>query len=457
MNSEEKRKKIAIIFISSKWNPAYSICSVVQSQIRMLAGTGYRLEVITKKDCPKWKFAEKVSYKPCLSSYSYHSKKHKKGFLKKVRTLEKELLESLEDCDIVINHDGLFLYQFIHYNLAIRNAAKKLKNIKWIHWAHSSPLKPSKKKRFPWNFYYSGMKNSVFVTVAESHAKNFARMYNIPLERVRTVHNARVCKDYLQFSKAGWKIIEKGRLLEADIVVVFPTDLARATKQPEIILFIVACLKEIGKKAKVVFVDSFQSNDKVKGTAQKLKFLWLAEKLGLEKEDILFTSDASSSLKKGCPAKVVRELLSISNVFIHPSISEACSLTLIEAAVSKNLCVLNKNVKSFAEIAGKNALYYAFPNLSYEMQKLRKNGKKTSEFSETIAHFRWKKAFYKKIAKDIIKCLEKDKSMALFSKVKKEFSEKAVFESQMTPLLEGIVKKQHKQIKSISKKAVVEK
>jgi hypothetical protein len=431
--------RIAIIFISDKWDASYSLSSVVTSQINSFVNYNCELRVITKKECPNWKFSDKIDYRPCLSSFEFNPrKKPEKNFNKKVKILEEELFENLKDIDIVIEHDGIFLDQFMHYNLAIRNLVKRLKNIKWLHWMHSGPNIPKKKQKFPFNIYYTGMDNSYFVSVTKNHVKNFSKMYNIPISKVKFIHNSRVSRDFLKFDEISWKIIEKYNLFEADIISIFPTSISRTGKQLEIILFIMASLKEKGKKIRIIFPNSFAIHKNTEENVHILLTKWLADKLGLSEDEVIFTSDIDKELRNGCSPKIINDLFTISNLFIHPSVAETCSLTLLEAAITKNLCVLNKNTPSFSEIAGNNALYYNFPSLREKIAKKYKKLPLKKFYTKFLDYYKKNKVFYRKIAKDIINNLEKNKALSLFSRVKKNFNEKHTFETQLKPLLEEI-------------------
>ena len=67
--------RIAIIFISDKWDASYSLSSVVTSQINSFVNYNCELRVITKKECPNWKFSDKFDYRPCLSSFEFNPRK----------------------------------------------------------------------------------------------------------------------------------------------------------------------------------------------------------------------------------------------------------------------------------------------------------------------------------------------------------------------------------------------
>lgn len=82
-----------------------------------------------------------------------------------------------------------------------------------------------------------------------------------------------------------------------------------------------------------------------------MRLRWLVDKVGLSEKEVIFTSEVDARLRNGCPEKVIRGLFQVSNLFIHTSLHEGCSMALLEAVITKNLCVLNKDVPGLKELA----------------------------------------------------------------------------------------------------------
>ena len=85
-----------------------------------------------------------------------------------------------------------------------------------------------------------------------------------------------------------------------------------------------------------------------------------ASGLNIENHELIFTSNEDTQYELGVPPKIVSDLFRISNIFIFPTVSENSSLVLLEAMLSANLLVLNKNVGTLSEHAGEHALYFDF-------------------------------------------------------------------------------------------------
>jgi len=90
----------------------------------------------------------------------------------------------------------------------------------------------------------------------------------------------------------------------------------------------------------------------------------------LIKNEIIFMSEYNKKYEHGVPRETVRNLLMLSNLFIQASTTETYSLIAQEAAICKNLVVLNEDFAPMRTIYGPDALYRKFSsvliNTTYE-------------------------------------------------------------------------------------------
>jgi len=75
------------------------------------------------------------------------------------------------------------------------------------------------------------------------------------------------------------------------------------------------------------------------------------------RENIVFSSEMGPKWEIGVPWKVVRDMLWIANMFIFPSQTETFSFAMLEAAVTKNVLVLNEDLGVMTELAEDRAEY----------------------------------------------------------------------------------------------------
>jgi len=119
-------------------------------------------------------------------------------------------------------------------------------------------------------------------------------------------------------------------------------------------------LKQLGLKTRLVVCNAHANAQPEQRSISELR-VWAAEQ-GIENHELIFTSQErdGKEFEMGVSPRVVSDLFRISNVFIFPTVSENSSLILLEAMLSGNLLVLNKQVGTLLEHAGQSALYFDF-------------------------------------------------------------------------------------------------
>ena len=145
----------------------------------------------------------------------------------------------------------------------------------------------------------------------------------------------------------------------------------------------------------------------------------LAKDNGLNEDEFFFTSTISDDLIRGVPRKVVKDLMQISNLFIFPTISEVCSNVLLEASITKQLIVLNKDFPALFDFGedNKTCIGASFGSLLRAGFKYRTE----SEFA--------------KLAKIINQQLLISKSNKQFLKILRECNIDTIYKKQLEPIL----------------------
>ena len=147
----------------------------------------------------------------------------------------------------------------------------------------------------------------------------------------------------------------------------------------------------------------------------------LAKDYGLTPYEVIFTS--LEGHEHGIPRSAVSDFFRLSNLFIFPSISENCSLVLLEAMLSGNLCVLNKDTSGFQEFGGDSVLYFKFGNLDMGERNYEKALNKPS-YIEDIAKIIKSELENNKMFKANVRARQKHNYDVMFSQI-----EDAYFES----------------------------
>jgi len=310
-----------------------------------------------------------------------------------IKQTEAIFLKKFQGLDVILTHDLLYQPNFFIGNIAAKRIAQKL-NVKFLHWIHSSTnlakqagqFNRELKAKFP---------NSKLVCFHAEEIECKRKQYGFERDEVVILPSPiDFTEDYSQTAK---HIIDKADLWSQDIVIVYPCRLDRG-KQPHIVIEIADHLNQLGYKTKAVIVDFHSTGgDKVKYRNE------------MKSDNVFFVSDL---YPYSISHKAVMELMEFSDVFIHPSRSEADGLILFEAAWKRCGLVLNFDLPRFREFEQYSRQYKFSSNIDLL------NG----ETGNTETNYKNRNQYFEDIAKSIIYDLEHNPVLAMRRKVKKERS-----------------------------------
>ena len=416
-------KSIAIFTTFVDFNPQYSLTGIVRDQINMLLKHGYKPVLFVVKGCkdldslPEGVEVRAIVPQMPLKDYQLGVQKQP-TFDGQVEQATNALKDHFKDFDIVITHDIIFQTWFIPFNQAIRNIGKEYPNIKWLHWCHSAPS-AHVNAEYPHTLRFSGMTNSIYISMNYADIELFAKMFNVPMGNVQVVYNCRDIYGFFGMNDFSIKLIEKYDLLNTDVLTVYPTRLSTG-KNIEISVHLMAKMQELGRNAKLVICNSYSNALSEKSYASQLKKM--AKEWGLPEENLIITSMEGKEWELGVPHQTIKDLMSISNLFMLPSKSEGCSLILLEAALTKNLIVLNNLLPSLHEF-GENDVVY----IDCDMVRA---GKQT-----TVNYHPSRDAHLKERANQILQVLDNNPALNMFLRIRKKFNPEWIYKNQLEPLL----------------------
>jgi len=374
-------KKVAVFTTFMDLPSGYGLVPVVLSQLKMLVNNGYTPGFFVIKGFEKHVDAKRVpdgvELKPVVpfmhlfdyisgskrqkhhvdgkGAYGGKGKPPKTNLDKQINLLVDKLDSELAKYDVVITHDIVFQTWFVPHNLAIRRIAENHPEIKWIHWLHSGPSARPKDLKFPHKSRFTGMSNSVWISPNNTMAPKFAEMYDVPLKRIKTVYH--VFDPVRFFDMHDWsvRLIEKHDLFKPDILCVWATRVDHPEGKG--MFKAMRLLGALNKfcDAKILFLNSWSNSPKMKANIQRIKDA--AIRAGVPEENLVFSSEMGADWERGVPWKVVRDMLWIANMFIFPSQTETFSFAMLEAAVTKNILVLNEDLGVMTELAEDRAEY----------------------------------------------------------------------------------------------------
>ncbi len=348
-------RRIVLLTTLSDFAPSYSLTSVICDQARMLA------------DNPRWLVQiwvnEGANLKQLPTDLPGNVEVHRvvpqvpwgndkidaEGAVRLEREIRLKLL-ALGNAT-VIAHDLIFQSAFVTFAAAIHRLGS-MPGFAWLHVCHSAAGNRPAGHALP-------LPLALRLTLPEGHkllclndAERFhmARYYATDPENVLVCPNARDITAFGTFSAEAAAVVRAGGLHLADIVQVFPLSATRMVdKGVHRVVDIFARLHWLGRTVRLVLVTAHANGDKEKAALAALRE-YAAER-ELPQSALVITSELlTETAAHGLPQSAVRDLFSVSNVFVFPTVSEASSLVLAEAALSGCLIVTNASLPALGTI-----------------------------------------------------------------------------------------------------------
>lgn len=410
--------KIAVLTTFYNFERSYSLTSVVEEQLLMLKEGGHQPILFVHDnfnadaEIPEGVEIRKVVPRFTLVDYS-SNQPVQSGFYDQVKEAKEAFLKNMQDIDAVFTHDIIFQGWFLIYNVAMREAAEELK-CKWFHWVHSAPSPRPANLTSPHDCRYKMMKNSKMIYMNNVDTLRLAEMYGGTLDDVRVIYNPMDLRNGM--SKFTKKLVSKYKLLEKDVIQVYPVSSTRFSgKQVDKVIRIISEIKKQGKSVAFVCPNAHANGDREKRAIEGL--INEGMKRGLTREEMIFTSLEGKEYEMGVSKDIVLELFKLSNLFIFPTLSENCPLILLEAAANKCLLVLNDDFPPLKDFFQEDALYFKFSSLLYNT---------TFENEDN---------WYRDVGRVILGELKKNRPLNAFNKLKQKFNRDWIRQNQLEPTL----------------------
>lgn len=416
--------KIGILTTFADFSPEYSLTSVVMSQLKMLLKNGYSPVLfvlnIFKDNALVPEGVEVRNIVPQLLLEPYGAG-NADNLGVDVTKAQKAFEENMQDIDVMLCHDIIFINSYLPYNIALRNAIDtKLGKVKWLHWMHSGPSFADLNGSV-WDNLRTLPKNSKLVYMNHTDVIRAAEMYHTWPSSVRVIFNPMDIRELYNFHPVTKELCDAYDLMSADIIGVYPLSSTRMTvmgKQLQKAIPIMGFLKKLGKKVKYVICNAHANGQREKQVIEEM--YQLGHKYGLERNELIFTSMHDiPKWEHGIPHEVVKDLFLLSNVFIFPSFSENCPLVLLEAMAGKNLLVLNQDFPAMHDFPLENAMYFRFGS-TVAPEPQFPNGEDT---------------YYSDVAKLIISELNTNKALNAQTILRQRFNVDYIFKNQLEPVI----------------------
>ena len=439
---EGTAKKIVIFTNFSEISEAYSLNRVVQDQIKMFVRNGYKPTVIVQEGfVPAQMYAhpdvtiETIPLVPC-----HNEVKKDPTFDEDVEGIYQKLKQIITDGSVVLTHDVVYQPAALKHNFAARRLAKEV-NAKWLHWIHSatSPVNLGALRPHFNDEYLSLVQqefpNSYYIFFNNYSVPRIAANFGVAEDKVKVVHHPTDVCGFLGISKEVQELVDKKKILSADAICTYPIRLDRG-KQVEYVIKTLAMLKEFDLSIRIIVIDFHSTGGDKLTYRDELK--QTAIDYGLNSNELTWLSEERPEWNVEVPNSVVRDFQLLSNVFIMPSVSESYSLVTQEAALTKQVVLINQDFPPFRDIFGPDPIQRKFSSNIDIMNGMDGNtftkyGPENISDEERKTHER----NYHKGSAGLIANRLLNPEIHLATKMRKERNLDYVFKHELEPLIFG--------------------
>lgn len=316
--------RVAILTALESFDDAYSVKRVIVDQVHMLAAAGHDVVLYVKQG-----FHDTYGSLPCIAELELPGFMHRDYERTAREFVERFGQGELNGYDAIFEHDLYFLDQHKGYRAGIRQVAPTT-TAKWFHWTHSVPREVMDAR---------GMPGHTYIALNRESVPELAAMYSISEDQVEVCYNPTDVTDLL--SRETAELVQELDLLNCDYLGVLPFPIGRLRqKGVQLAVPYYAGISKHGYRVKVLLCASRTKS----AEAQRELAKWEQEfqrTVAHTQCYVEWASRVRPQWNEFTPNRVVRELMGLSNLFIWPTIGEACSLAIAEARTSGGpFCVL---------------------------------------------------------------------------------------------------------------------
>lgn len=424
-----KRVMVVTTFVEL-WE-AYSLCSVVGTQLRSLLDHGYDCTFVACDGCvTRGIFADPRLGQLRLPTYHLDpdlSPADRGGeYVEGVARIKERLRPGVAQADVVITHDIIYLPHYLAYNQACRELSQEFPGVLWLHWIHSAPQGPRDfEDGDPRILRFRHFPRGLLVYPNAADVPRVAQQYGVEEDSVRVVPHAFDYAAVFDFHPITQALVNRFDLYDPDIFGIYPIRMDRG-KQPEKLVRLFAAVKRSGKSVRLLILNFHSTGAHFVEYQDEIAAE--ARSLGLTDRELIFTNqirslpgiahDELNRCSVELPHKVVIDLFHLTNVYIHTSASETYSLVCQEAAACGNLLLLNDDFPPMRDVYGPHALYFKFCSTLI-----------ATSYSPSEA------AYYDEVARKLIYCLDSERTIRQRTRIRQTRNPDAVFRDHLEPLL----------------------
>ena len=305
-------------------------------------------------------------FNPLFSSQNSEIKKLQKNPLQNERQLSlitdeivSSLKQSLQEFEVLIAHNVLSM----PYNLPLTRALHRLADqnvISVINWNHDSPFfynnYPPELNSEPFQILKKYNPNIHYVTISESRAQEFRKLYNTANDDITVIPNGIDPIRFFRLDPQTVRLIREQDLFRADLIMVQPSRL-HPRKNIELSIKVLHALHQRGQNAKLLLTGAHDPHER-KALQYQKKLVRLAEQLNVL-QHLIMVADYKFKSGGKLPASrvIMHDLYLISDVLFMPSKIEGFGIPLLEAGMIK-LPIVCSDIPPFRSIAHNEAVFF---------------------------------------------------------------------------------------------------
>lgn len=342
-----KPQVLILMTAFSDFAPSYSLVSVVLDQARAGVLAGYRVVITGMSNLARP--TELIESDPLLRQVEFVGLvpvvnwKEDEATDEDVETVTNAIVPFLREftSPIVITHDLIFQTWYLAWAKAIHTTVNDLIGPIWYHQMHSSVGARPAEEVAQWR---ASIPDGHGLVVPNFSDVEHMRRYYQHEGEVVVLPNIRDFRSFLGLSPRARYIADTYAPHMADVVQVYPVSMPRAqAKGLDKVIKTFAAIKAMGRSVCLIVAEAHATGDGAKGSRAMIEE---ARAAGLEvgKEYIATSQVFPKQAAVGMASQDVRGLMQMANVFLFPSVSEACGLVMLEAAATGSLLVLNQSV-----------------------------------------------------------------------------------------------------------------
>jgi glycosyltransferase involved in cell wall biosynthesis len=313
--------------------------------------------------------------------------KHTPAFDKLRSEIQKELLEELKDCDMLIAHNVASLHKNLALTAVLYDACQTPDFPKLVLWHHDLAWTTPRYRDelydgYPWDLLRKNWDGVTQVVVSKLRQDELAELYGIVKESIHVIPNGVDINAFFKFEPQTIELIERLNLLEADPLFLLPVRIT-PRKNIELALQVLMELRNEYPKA-MLLVTGPEGPHNPNNKAYKHKLLSIRNELNLQGV-VHFLAEATP---ESMPDEVIADFYRIADALLFPSREEGFGIPIIEAAFSR-IPVFCADIPVLRELAGGDVTYFdpdADPLEVAKQVKVRLEAEVTSRWARRAKH-----------------------------------------------------------------------